>query len=319
MESILSIVVDSDIAAELIELCKGSGRSLIALMYKRALTAKPPDKALVIKTYDSYMIHGLLGEVNLASFNSFYKEHTKLLRTMPPAERAARGSDATIMQMLNNTKMSSIEHRKQFQLILIAEPPSTKEDTVKLIREMLRTEAVYEQLDNVGSNTNVALTAQQQSSLAAANLDPKKLHGATAASVASALVAAGKRKHDGGGGPKDPNKNKKFVIPRDASGRITHWVVGMDECGCGASGCPGKILRRDCPTYAKQQKSLVVETSPDMTVDVSEAQVPVDDTPVVSKTMTSSLTSPDVLGGEIDAQLAAYFGVAASTATAFTC
>ena len=125
MESILSIVVDSDIAAELIELCKGSGRSLIALMYKRALTAKPPDKALVIKTYDSYMIHGLLGEVNLASFNSFYKEHTKLLRTMPPAERAARGSDATIMQMLNNTMMSSIEHRKQFQLILIAEPPST--------------------------------------------------------------------------------------------------------------------------------------------------------------------------------------------------
>ena len=96
MESILSIVVDSDIAAKLIELCKGSGRSLITLMYKRALTAKPPDKALVIKTYDSYMIHGLLGEVNLASFNSFYKEHTKLLRTMPPAEPAnARLAAAT--------------------------------------------------------------------------------------------------------------------------------------------------------------------------------------------------------------------------------
>ena len=280
--SLLSICDDSDLQLQFTAQSKSNGRSLIKIMTDYGNTATATDRALVSSELANFITKGLAGELVLKSFNSHYKEYQRLVRQKPPATRP---SAEDTCEYLRNIMHKDPEQRKAFELLSLVKPVGDDvELLVAQIRELLRTNKTAEELDQMTSSgdTLKALTAQQikdlekvpQSALTA------QAGRALAQAKQAALLAApdplmsgkdrskgkGGGRGRGGGGRGNGGRGggngykKKFVIPRDENGRITHWVEGMSNC----PNCDERHLVRDCkaaPTGApaKEQVAAVLE------------------------------------------------------------
>ena len=124
-------------------------------------------------------------------------------------------------------------------------------NVLKLVRSMLRNRMVASEIDEVSSPTKTALAATTEkvdpaagtaASKKAKELE-KKLKAANDKLALLSKVDPDKDKKTGKKRDKVPNEKTEsgVVIPRDAEGRVTHWIEGMALCKC-----TGKHLFRDC-------------------------------------------------------------------------
>ena len=128
--------------------------------------------------------------------------------------------------------------RDRFEILLASKGDAWDqgdlEANLKMIREMLRGSLVARQLEDestFGASPTLAANLATKYRTEIASLP---------AELQSALVAGDPRKLD------PPNDKKPGVkAPRDESGRVTHWIDGMDPC----THCKGKHLNRDCPDH----------------------------------------------------------------------
>ena len=177
-----------------------------------------------------------MGALTLTSFNSFLKNFYKLQRATPPSSRK---SEPAIFEMIKMVAIKDPEYRKEFKQELAIQKPANVTALTTLVREMLRSDQVYDQLDELRSGTTTRLTNAQAAAIEKAGIDATRLGTSEAQKVAEALLAktrADPRKTDwrpprgnrpGGGG---------VEVPRDSDGNITKWVEGMRTCRCGING-----------------------------------------------------------------------------------
>ena len=245
LNSLSQIIADSDLRSDLIKRSGRSGRAFLTEFRKEGAKATAGDKTLVVTNLESYALSGHVGALTLTSFNSFLKNFYKLQRATPPSSRKP---EAAIFEMIKMVAIKDPEYRKEFKQELAIQKPANVTALTTLVREMLRSDQVYDQLDELRSGTTARLTNAQAAAIEKAGIDATRLGTSEAQKVAEALLAktrADPRKTDwrphrgnrpGGGG---------VEVPRDSDGNITKWVEGMRTCRCGING--GKHLFKECP------------------------------------------------------------------------
>ena len=242
VKSLSYMIKDSDKAQDLINDCRGSGRELISLLRAEALKATAQDRALVLSQNNRFVVTGLAGEVNLVSFNAHYKQFKRMQRNLPPASRMR---DDEIMEMIHGIMFKDASLRSLYEIKLQVSPPSNLAASLELVRQMLRSREVADELISPGSNANLgSLQALVSAAVAAGDLQRAQALLADPAKNGSAFNPSGPIGPAAGidGKDKQPAKVKP---PRDKTGRIIRWIPGMDNCTCG-----GKHLMRDCPKKA---------------------------------------------------------------------
>ena len=255
--------IPDDLEAFLDE-ANGSGIKMTNLLRAEVLKAVARDRALIRAEYNLVVKRGIPGAVTLENFNAFIKEHDASARNLPIA---AKPSDETIMQMIQDVMLRDTTIGEMYDLISSTTPPKTLKETLDQARALLRgrqTKAAQDALERGGGER--ALKAQQQQQqqpsteqqLAQLAGEMRKLKSDHAALLAGSDPDKDKNKDTrkrmadlmrsvkGGGADK---------VPRDDAGRVTKWVQGMDLCACEANvnGTTdaeiggAKHLFRDCP------------------------------------------------------------------------
>ena len=113
MESLAHIFEDSDEKATYITECGGSGRKLVELLTELDDEATTADRTLVLTELQAFSARGMIEELNLASFNKYYKDFCKVHRNVPPS---ARMSELNVMQLINTAVMKSQSHRDLYEM-----------------------------------------------------------------------------------------------------------------------------------------------------------------------------------------------------------
>ena len=233
LNSLSQIIADSDLRSDLIKRSGRSGRAFLTEFRKEGAKATAGDKTLVVTNLESYALSGHVGALTLTSFNSFLKNFYKLQRATPPSSRK---SEPAIFEMIKMVAIKDPEYRKEFKQELAIQKPASATALTTLVREMLRSDQVYDQLDELRSGTT-RLTDAQAAAIAKAGIDSTRLGTGEARKIAEALLAksnADPRKTDGQRPPRGnrPPGSGGVEVPRDSDGNITKWVEGMRTCRC---------------------------------------------------------------------------------------
>ena len=265
LNSLSQIIADSDLRSDLIKRSGRSGRAFLAEFRKEGAKATAGDKTLVVTNLESYALSGHVGALTLTSFNSFLKNFYKLQRATPPSSRKP---EAAIFEMIKMVAIKDPEYRKEFKQELAIQKPANVTALTTLVREMLRSDQVYDQLDELRSGTTTRLTDAQAAAIAKAGIDSTRLGTGEARKIAEALLAksnADPRKTDGQRPPRGnrPPGSGGVEVPRDSDGNITKWVEGMRTCRCGING--GKHLFKDCPVGGKPPSEQAARVAPQET------------------------------------------------------
>eukprot|EP00966_Prymnesium_polylepis_P156870 3624814-Prymnesium_polylepis.1 len=164
MNSLLCVVVDTDVKQRLLAACGGSGRALIELLKSEARKATAQDRTLISSKLTKFISKGLQGDLTLVSFNVHFKEYNKLVRNKPPATRP---SEEETMEMLIAIMHRDHSIRELFELKLKAKQPADIHALTELIRSTLRSRLVAGEIDEVASDSAplAALTAAQITAL----------------------------------------------------------------------------------------------------------------------------------------------------------
>ena len=238
--SLIMIVNDSDMRAHLETASRSSGTKLIELLKAEADKATSKDKVYVVAQRDAHVSAGVSGELNLDGFNVFYREFQRLQRGTP---LVARSSDETVVQMIHNIIFRDQGFGPMFELKLTVAPPEGLAATVTLVRDMLRSRKVSQQLSDIspgGASAHTALAAAAQvAAHARANGSPLSTAQLAQLAQARTLLAAPDprktmpRDHK----PKPDQRAKTELaaksivhVPRDSDNRVISWVPGMLPC-----------------------------------------------------------------------------------------
>ena len=241
--SLLSIVGDKRMREKLREDSRNSGLALIGLLKTRAANVKPGEKTLATTEFSNFANATFIGELNLASFDKWYEEYEKLNRRVPPANRA---SALDTIGTIDAIMFGDTDNREMYAITLKVDAPAAGDLDARLqcVREMLQSRLTNLRIDaartakhgraGAGSGGGSESMASLVSDLAAKGYSKKQI-----VAVVNAM----------NGPVKDPVKDLKtpsggwVKAPRDADGRVTHWIDGMEPCPCKVGG--GKHLRRD--------------------------------------------------------------------------
>ena len=256
-------------------------------MIAYAASANPTEKALVTTELTNFVHKGLIGEINIETFNLHLKEYYIIVRRKPSANRP---TDEDTLEMLRNIVNKNPSTRELFELKCAVSPPSSLEAMITLIRSMLRVRKAAAQLDELTStggtqlnaltvqqvkglqkipeamrtpqaNRDLSFAVQQQKALLAA-ADPNMNGGRSGGRGRGGDRVRGRGR--GRGGDRNGDKPASGVVPpKDEDGKIIRWIEGMGFCTCG-----GKHLYRDCPTGGKK---------PEQTPAVAEICLAADD------------------------------------------
>ena len=148
LNSLSQIITDSDLRSDLIKRSGRSGRAFLTEFRKEGAKATAGDKTLVVTNLESYALSGHVGALTLTSFNSFLKNFYKLQRATPPSSRK---SEPAIFEMIKMVAIKDPEYRKEFKQELAIQKPASATALTTLVREMLRSDQVYDQLDELRS------------------------------------------------------------------------------------------------------------------------------------------------------------------------
>ena len=228
--SLILIVSDKDAAATYLAAASYDGNSLIKVLTALAGDATGSDHSLVHSEYTQFIASPMTEPLSLTSFNSQYKKLKDKISSLPqaiPAEQVI----ATLHMWVNRDP----DFRRDFKTLLTVKPPSSADtaEHLKMIRGMLRDEAVRGEIDALYGTRQAALTTQpqvksvDQSAAVAAISKAMALtdKGKREKAVLAALIANGV----------DPIKNLKKTepggagaveVPRDADNRVIRWVAG---------------------------------------------------------------------------------------------
>ena len=266
---------NSEFANRILNECDQSGRAFSAKILELGRKATAPAKAIVLRRFTSYAESKVATDLTYALFEQWYKELHSRHRRLP---RSQRKSEDDINLYISTMMHGQPSWRKEYgiEIKTLGHPPSL-EDNLRVIRALLLEAETYAELDSLGSpgavqaglaftklNTNSATVPKLESdpikrafALSLASGDSKAAFaiasqaGKTAAGVkvdASKSTArvppigGGTGGTGGAGGGSGGGDGHEWVpLPRDKTGRITHYVPGARPCKCG-----GPHLNRDC-------------------------------------------------------------------------
>ena len=287
--SLLAMYADSGDALKMGEEASNDGFEVLRLMREHGKTASAGDRVFVRSTVDKFIAAGIAGEVTLKSFKHHLKELRRQNRFLAVADRK---QDADFIQVINGVMYRDKGVREQFEnmLLIVPDPSLTVLET--MILKFLRTRNVNQDIDDVHSglvkqaalgavhasgavqllrnalvaNDSRTLTHMLRNDAVTPEQAACCFREHRAALIASATPATDpnkdrntrtRSKPGGGGGGKGVNP------PRDANGRVTQWIKGMNECVCkGAGGTPvgnAEHLWRECNEKATMEKVLAMK------------------------------------------------------------
>ena len=227
LKSLGYLIEGSIHAPKLMDKAEGSGEKLYQLLEARAKKASAKAKAVVAAEFAKHASNGVAGELSTESLDLFLLKYEDLkiniTRTITDEEE---------VEMVNAQAFKSPEIRDIYELKSEMHSPTTLEDAVIILQDILQGRKLSDDLDRIQTGAD-ALTGTKSGDARIAELE--------------ALVAQ----------LRDPNKDKKpptqFVkAPRDAAGNVSHWITGMQPCKCKkkqpGDSEPGGHLSRDCKT-----------------------------------------------------------------------
>ena len=167
--SLILIVSDKDAAATYLAAASYDGNSLIKVLTALAGDATGSDHSLVHSEYTQFIASPMTEPLSLTSFNSQYKRLKDKISSLPqaiPAEQVI----ATLHMWVNRDP----DFRRDFKTLLTVKPPSSADtaEHLKMIRGMLRDEAVRGEIDALYGTRQAALTTQPHNPRLSINLRP---------------------------------------------------------------------------------------------------------------------------------------------------
>ena len=267
-DSLILIVSDKDAAATYLAAANYDGNNLIKVLTGVATDATGSDHSLMHSEYTQFIASPMTDPLSLTSFNSQYKKLKDKISSLPqaiPEEQVI----ATLHMWVNRDP----DFRRDFKTLCTVKPPSSNvtSEHLKLIRGMLRDEAVRGEIDALYGARQAALTSRPPAAKSAA----EEKQAAAVSAISKAMALTDKKKREKAvlealiANGVDPIKNLKSTepggagaveVPRDAENRVIRWVAGMNTCGCKGKGSPsgtndgGKHLFRDCTKKKTRDK-----------------------------------------------------------------
>ena len=242
MHKSLAFIVEGTYAYDgLVEISKGSGRSLWNQLELLSASSTERAKAVVQADFDTLKTNGIQGEVTLSSLKTFVKAYKGARVNIAAANRPSAGTE---VQMINGIAFRSPDIRDMYELKAESAAPTTMAQAVLIIETILSGRKLSEDLDRVtrgeappggGTTAQDAKIAELEAKVAA--LDPNK-----------------NGRKPGGGKP----GGGKVEVPRNPDGSIARWVKGMTPCKCKVKqpgdAVAGGHLFRDCKTNPPKAK-----------------------------------------------------------------
>jgi hypothetical protein len=160
--------------------------------------------------------------------------------------------------MITRIALTDVAIRPLYLLDLKASKPTTMSAAVELIDAILKTNVRIAELDEINNGAAGAARVAEVARVAALEARVAQL---------DALAASGdprfgrdkkfKKGKPGKPGDKLPRTPGTVDPPRDADGRVTHWIAGMAPCG----NCKQNHLHRDCPKWIAEQAAKTAEAA----------------------------------------------------------
>lgn len=226
----LNFLIEGSIhTPKLLDRAEGSGEKLYALLEARAQKASAKAKAVVAAEFSKHASTGVVGELSSESLTPFLTRYEDLKVNITRAI-----TDEEEVEMINAQAFKSPEIRDIYELKSEMHPPTTLEDAVIILQDILQGRKLSDDLDRIQTGADAIVTTKSGDARIAelealvAKLDPDK--------------------------DKKPTATKQFVkAPRDAAGNVSHWITGMAPCKCkkkqSGDSEPGGHLGRNCTTY----------------------------------------------------------------------
>lgn len=236
----------------------GSGRVLLGLLRDMIKDTTPAETATLVTKYENAVNNGVIGGLTtitvtawldaIENFETYVPSSAHLSdeRKVLAVTKIAMAADHEI-KTAYDLKMQFAQHTGQ--------KATSYYDAAHYLMTILDERATCAEFVSVSENGlgGVAGVARGRESSQIDALTKK-------VSQLEALLARVDLTRDPTKG-KYQNKNKvgdkdKVLAPRDADGRVTHWIKGMKPCDCG-----GEHLRRDCPEYKKDKSKPTQQTA----------------------------------------------------------
>ena len=247
-KSLYHVISGSYMCDSLVENANGSGRALYEALETLGANAEPKEKAVITGTFDRIKTAGIVGELTLASLKAFKTSYTGAKINLVPNTGPSPEAE---VEMMNLIAYKSPEVRDMYEVKTTIKPPATMADALLIIEKILSGRTLSEQLN--AQNAPLGAMAAQAAS-------DKAAEDARIAALEAKVAALDPRKNGGRRGERGGKKpggakpagagGAKIEIPRDADGRVTHWIVGMSPCKCGVKqpgdSVAGGHLIRNC-------------------------------------------------------------------------
>lgn len=239
--SLASIVGNKREREALLKAADYSGLALLPLIKTKADNVTDGEKTLASTEFTLFAAKPFVGELTLDTFDKWYEKYDQLVKRIAPASRP--GALETIGK-LDSIFFREEDTRKMYELTLKVDKPAPGdlEARLKCIRDLLNSRLTGQRIEEAYSNqgqphgSNAPGGGHQVAALATTLAK----EGYTADQI-TAIIASVKA---------DPIKDLRtpppggwVKAPRDAQGKVSHWIVGMESCPCGVGG--GSHLRRD--------------------------------------------------------------------------
>ena len=233
----------------------GSGRTFLKLMITRAATADAADRAVVMASYIKLIQKGIEGEITAEKLSDFHEAYDLAEAHI---QTALRQPEEAKVDMITRIALTDVAIRPLYLLDLKASKPTTMSAAVELIDAILKTNVRIAELDEINNGAAGAARVAEVARVAALEARVAQL---------DALAASGdprfgrdkkfKKGKPGKPGDKLPRTPGTVDPPRDADGRVTHWIAGMAPCG----NCKQNHLHRDCPKWIAEQAAKTAEAA----------------------------------------------------------
>ena len=128
-----NIFEDADKLEQFNERAAGDGIKMLELLADEAKKARPRDVALIEGDLTNHVQAGITGEITLENFNLYMRKFDRLHRLAP-----SKKTEVQQISMISTIMYGDPAVRNRYEDKVDAKPPTTRDDALDLVRELLR-------------------------------------------------------------------------------------------------------------------------------------------------------------------------------------